>query len=47
MTEKATAIFVPIAMLWVCRKCLLLKWNKFSFNTSFIRSLRVDVGIGG
>ena len=25
MTEKATAIFVPIAIPWVCRKCLPLK----------------------
>ena len=47
MTEKATAIFVPIAIPCVCRMCFLLKLNKFSFNKSFIRSPRVDVGIGG
>ena len=47
MTENATAIFVPIAIPWVCRKCLSLKWNEFSFNISFIRSPRVDVGLAG
>ena len=47
MTEKATAIFVPIAIPLVCWKCLPLQGNEFSFNISFIRSPRVDVGIGG
>ena len=46
-TEKATAIFVPIAIPWVCWKCFPLQGNEFSFNISFIRFPRVGVGIGG
>lgn len=47
MTEKATAIFVPIAIPPIYRKGLPLKWNKFTFSISFIRSSRVDAGIAG
>ena len=47
MTEEDTVIFVSIAILRVCRKFLLLKWNKFPSNISFIKSPRVDVVIGG
>ena len=31
MTQKATAIFVPIGILWVCKKCLLLKIEQIFF----------------
>ena len=44
MTEKATAIFVAIAIPRDCSKCLPLKCQ---VNISFIRCPRLDVGIGG
>ena len=46
MTEKATTIFVPTTIPRVCKKCFPLKWNRFTFSISFIRSSRVGVGIG-
>ena len=45
MTVKATAIFVSVAILQVCRKFLSLKWNKVRSNIIFIKSLRINEGI--
>ena len=43
MMEKATAIFVPIAIPCVCTKCLLLNLKEFSSKMSRISSLKCVV----
>ena len=39
MLAKKTAVFVSIAVSWVCRWCFPLKWEKFS--------LRINLSISG
>ena len=48
MLAKATAIFVPMAVPWVCRQLLPHNWKEFSVNIKKIRysiSLKIFVHV--